>query len=395
MNSTNFFETLPLFENRAHLIAREVFYALPEDWHIVVSDIKHSTKSLEKGNYKGVNFIAASVLMAVLNIAKNNQLPFMFGGDGSSICIPQEYLNLSQKALVTIKKMAKEEFDLELRVGIIPYSFVLQSGHKILIAKYKVSENYNQAFFKGNGMNFAERYLKQNNSANHFDLPDHSDDIEADLSGIECRWDSVPSPHGETLALLIKVNADTSSERDSLYMEIVNKIHEIYGDKDIHHPLSLEELNLSYNINKLKYEAKAKTYTSGLFKRISFLIKIIFENFLGDYFMKTNSKAANVNWGNYKKDLIENSHFFGFNDMINMVCSGNEKQRNLLVQYLDFLHKDNKVIYGLHVANSALITCLIFEREKNHIHFVDADLGGYAKACKQLKKQALDLGLNL
>jgi hypothetical protein len=395
MKQTNFYEDMIATDDLSHLMKGKSYEMLPRDWLVVVSDVKQSTKALEKGNYQGVNFIAASVLMAVFNIAKPNQLPFMFGGDGSSVCIPSDLKIAVSKALANIRSLAKKEFGLELRVAIIPYSIIEESSHEILVGKHKVSDDYCQAFFMGDGLNFAETLLKKDVEKHLYDIDKFTDYSECDLSGLECRWNAVPSPHGETLAILIKVIVDDFDLRNDLYDQIINKIHNVYGEKDLHHPLNTQGLNLSYNLKKLSFEAKARTNGKGFFDKLKYYAQMYFENLLGSYLMSKDSKLANINWGQYKDDLIANSHFFGFNDMVNMVCSGTKDQRDILTKYLDKLLADKKIIYGIHVADAALVTCLIFEREKNHIHFVDADLGGYANACKQLKKQASDLDLNI
>jgi len=45
-----------------------------------------------------------------------------------------------------------------------------------------------------------------------------------------------------------------------------------------------------------------------------------------------------------------------------------------------------EIVYGLHRADSALMTCLVFSLEKaEHIHFVDGSDGGFTSAAKNLK----------
>jgi hypothetical protein len=392
--SNQFYEDMPAIRDLARVMDIESYAEMPADWLVVVSDVEASTQALEEGNYKGVNFVASSILMAVLNIVKPLHLPFMFGGDGSSICIPTEFKNASYQAIKFLQKTAADEFGLNLRVAIIPYAKVKKGGYEILVAKYQVSANYYQAFFKGEGLSFAEKLLKNADLSDFENQMGLSDD-DINLDGLECRWNSVPSPHGETIALLVKVIGDNQKERSALYNQVLEKIHEIYGEKEHHHPLSLAGLNLSYNLKNLRFETRLKTSGKSFFTSIKFYIKILFENALGKYLMSHESTLADVNWGQYKNDLLDNAHFLGFNDMINMVLSGTENQRLALVEYLDRLKSTNKLFYGVHVSQAALVTCLIFEREKHHIHFVDADLGGYANACKQLKKQVVESSVDL
>jgi hypothetical protein len=41
----------------------------------------------------------------------------------------------------------------------------------------------------------------------------------------------------------------------------------------------------------------------------------------------------------------------------------------------------------MHVARSAIMTCLIEERQGAHFHFVDGSGGGYAAAAAAMKKR--------
>jgi len=47
--------------------------------------------------------------------------------------------------------------------------------------------------------------------------------------------------------------------------------------------------------------------------------------------------------------------------------------------------------YGIHLADTAMITCMVFQYHRDHIHFVDGSGGGYVSAAKQLKKRLQSL----
>ena len=66
------------------------FQDIPNDWHIIVTDIRGSTKAVQSGLQNEVNLIATGSIIAALNIARDAQtdIPFFFGGDGATLLVP-------------------------------------------------------------------------------------------------------------------------------------------------------------------------------------------------------------------------------------------------------------------------------------------------------------------
>jgi hypothetical protein len=85
---------------------------------------------------------------------------------------------------------------------------------------------------------------------------------------------------------------------------------------------------------------------------------------------------------------VLNTDFRKFDGSLRLVLSGTAAQRGELAAYLDGLRDAGSVAYGMHVARSALMTCLIEERQGAHFHFVDASGGGYAAAAAAMKRSA-------
>ena len=91
-NNDLFYSRLPINEiPLSELLAEEhLFYKIPSDWHVVITDVKNSTKAIEQGVHETVNLLATGSIVAVLNIAykKHISIPFFFGGDGASFILP-------------------------------------------------------------------------------------------------------------------------------------------------------------------------------------------------------------------------------------------------------------------------------------------------------------------
>ena len=109
----------------------------------------------------------------------------------------------------------------------------------------------------------------------------------------------------------------------------------------------------------------------------------MFENFLGLVLTKYSIGL----WGNYKNRIIKTTDTEKFDDMLRMVITTTKKQSLKLENYLQKEYENNNLVYGIHKSNSALMTCLIFQRHGKHIHFVDSSNGGYALASKELKNR--------
>jgi hypothetical protein len=125
-----------------------------------VADVRHSTQAIEKGLYKAVNIIGASVIIGVLNLAKPTAVPFVFGGDGAILCLPPHLAAVVPDTLRTVRSLARQVYGLDLRVGLIPVQAIQQAGYEVRVARLRVSDYYVQAAFTGGGLTYAETLLK-------------------------------------------------------------------------------------------------------------------------------------------------------------------------------------------------------------------------------------------
>src|SRR5512140_1532153 len=81
MTGTLFYAQLPLLTEFEDVGRQESYTPLPDDWHVVMCDVRNSTGAVEAGCYKNVNTLGAAVITAVLNAAGDTDIPFMFEGD--------------------------------------------------------------------------------------------------------------------------------------------------------------------------------------------------------------------------------------------------------------------------------------------------------------------------
>jgi hypothetical protein len=113
--------------------------------------------------------------------------------------------------------------------------------------------------------------------------------------------------------------------------------------------------------------------------------------FTGKLLIRLKLKTRNTDWGRYKTELAENTDYRKFSDIFRQVLSGNEVQRVELEKYLADLYGKGLLVYGMHAAPTALLTCLIFSYNGAHMHLVDGGNGGYALAAAALKERLKNL----
>ena len=387
MGTENFYQDLPAIDHFADLSDPSVYHPLPQDWSVAVSDVKDSTGMIGKGKYKQVNLIGASTIMAILNVKKSFSLPFIFGGDGAAVCIPDPMVQQVKEALLSVKDMAADLYGIELRIGIVPVSFIRESGHEVLVAKSRLSPTHTQAAFSGGGLQFAEECLKDAAFAPTFAIDPAVVESKGDVTGLECRWQNIPSAHDEIVSLIVQARGTSNEERNAVYREVLAMIDSVYGDETKCHPVQERFLTMSMRERELMGESGIRSYRKGRLYRLRYWFSVRWNVLLGKMLMAFSIRTKNTEWGSYKQRLIKNTDFKKFDDKIRQVLSGSVKQRERLNAFLQKRYEEGVLVFGIHVASNALVTCLLFNYSDSHIHLVDSDDGGYASAAMKMKEQ--------
>jgi len=388
MDTETFYADLPLLDNFLDVTESRSFKSVPSDWYVVITDIVGSTQAIESGRYKAVNLIGSCSIVAVLNIAGKLKIPFIFGGDGAAILIPPSLFVKTKRALLATRYRAKTEFGMDLRVGAVPVSDLIRANYKVKVAKLKVSENYYQAAFAGEGLTYATDLVKHPEMGNLYNYDEDPElSIKVDFSGLECRWQDIPSKHSETVSLIVKAMSEDSETNNKIYREVIKKIQSIYGREDILHPIAKKYLRLAFGYKFLKAETRLRAKGNDFWQKLFYFQKIRVENILGWFLMTFKIQLQDVDWGTYKETVIAATDYKKFDDMLRMVISGNRVQREKLSRYLEKNYRNGRLVYGLHTSDRVLMTCLVFERNGRQVHFVDGADGGYAVAAKEMKQR--------
>ena len=380
----SFYSAIRPVDDFESLVRPESYTPLPDDWSLVVADIVDSTGAIEAGEYKAVNTVGVSVIAATVNALRPIEIPYIFGGDGALVCIPGHAGPTVAPAVGSTIAMARQSFGLELRAAIVPVAYLRGSGHDVLVARHRVSPHYVQCALHGGGAEVAERGLKDGDLPEPFLVaPDPS--LDADYSGLECRWGEIPSPRGETVAVIIDAAGESGRSLEA-YGPIMDRIRSIYGDAERCRPVTDGGLRVSLAGSILGNESRLKNWKDRPLVRLGHALRLRIQVMVGWVLLRFGVRRGDVDWGTYKADLVSNTDFRKFDGSLRLVLAGGAAQREELEEYLSDLQRRGQVAYGIHVARSALMTCLIEQRQSAHFHFVDASGGGYAAAARALKK---------
>lgn len=379
--SLNFYSNLPLLHGFKNVFNASSYTELPNDWWVVVTDIKASTQAIEQGRYRDINSLGGCTVAAMLNAVKPTTIPYVFGGDGATFCIPPETVEAVKIALRGCMQLSAESFGLELRAALLPYE-VVKPQAPILLARFAKSDDLHQAIFVGGGLSEAERLVKQD-SAWHVHQQDG--EAKADLTGFQCRWNKIASPQEVTVSLLVRALNPDIDQQLSLYLQLMQKMQDYFGTEQQQHPLSLNGLQLMFDKSSLAAESKARAFSP---KGRSFLLnlwELRVQNLLGVIFMKLKLTLGKAKWGRYKEDTLLNSDYRKLDDTFRSVFAAKKTALAKFESWLKNQEEAGELLYGMHISDAAQLTCLISQTGVKHVHFVDGCDGGYALAAKALK----------
>jgi hypothetical protein len=376
----DFYARLPATDRFSDLADPARYAPVPADWHVVLTDVVGSTEAVRAGRYRDVNYVGAASIAAVLNASGRADVPFVFGGDGATLVVPPELLAASAGALAALRVHAAERLGLTLRAGVVPVVEVHAAGHRLDVARLQVAPGYAQALIAGGGLGWAEGRVKDPATAPRYAVaaaPDEAADLYA---GLECRWRDVPSPNGETVALLVEAVGPGAAD---VYRAVLGTLDALYGAGDAPHPVTLRGLRLSTDPRRFGPEARLRRPGRGARYRAELWAR----NLLGRTLIRLGQRTAETDWAAYPGLVREATDYRKFDGVLRMVLAGSPEQRRRLEAFLEAEYRAGRLAYGLHVSDRAVLTCLVYERMGQQVHFVDGAGGGYTAAAVFFKRR--------
>lgn len=381
-HSVCFYSDLPAVQNYFDVTDQAAFFAAPDDWTVVVADIVGSTKAVAEGRYRTVNMIGAACITAALGVFSETVIAYVFGGDGATLLIPPSAVDAVCGALGALQSRSKRVFGMELRVGAVPVADIRARGRDVRVAKLALSPGNDLALFSGGGFSLADGLVKSAETGPKYAVPANDRQDLLDISNLSCRWQRLKPGAGTMIALLVAAQGSTQAIRNENYAIALRRIQDVIGDPISHAPANDRSLTFVWPPRGTRLEALMVDGRTRIGRICHILMQAAFQ-WAGH---KYGKKFGDYNAPAYKEELKRNTDFQQFDDMIRFVLDCGDEDVLALRRTLGELEERNLIVYGLHTARRGLMTCLVFDlKTSRHIHFVDADEGGFTLAARELK----------
>ena len=378
MASTDFYQQLPGFRDFAGITDDGNFRAAPRDWKVIITDVKDSTGAIEAGRYKDVNTIGAASIVAAHNALGRLEFPYVFGGDGAALLIPPEYEAQTAEQLLALQQLARGQFGLELRAGLVGVDELLAEGAAVDVAKFVLVEGRSVAIFRGGGLSLAETKVKASEEA--YALKDEGSGT-CDLHRLSCRWRPIPPQRGRALSLLVAARGD---DPVSSYAQVLDALAGILdGRLDQANPIHLPQMSYHSVAECYRHEKRmhASAWSFAFLRRLTEIVCAVLVFRFGVHPLVFSPRR-------YATSMAAHSDYRKFDDMLRMILDCSPEQIARIRACLEELHRGGRIYYGLHESDHALMTCFVDGlTDGEHVHFVDGGDGGYALAAKGLKAQ--------
>jgi len=384
----SFYRDLEPFQRFADFAEIADYAPVPEDWTVMVADVRGSTRAIEEGRYKDVNMIGAAAITAVLNVSGEIEVPFVFGGDGAVIAVPPSVAEPARRALIALAAFSEVQFGLELRVGAVPVGDLREQRADVRIRKLQLSPGNFLAMFAGDGVELAETLLKNEPADPRYVLQSSGDD-EPDLEGLSCRWEPLTPRGGRMMTLMVRGTSGNPLIERVLLRRIMDEITSVLGgDSQAAAPANTHSMRFRWPPRGLSQEARATAGEGGFLKRYA---AIFVQSLIEFWCERFDRKAGDYDAPRYRAELRANTDYRKYDGMLRMVLDVTDAQAGAIEAFLEEIYRKGDLVYGTFVTDRALMTCLVFSLAKSeHVHFVDGANGGFAVAAKGFKKRLLE-----
>jgi len=386
VSAEDFYSELPSFSDFSTVGVLDEYRPVPDDWYVLAADIVRSTDAVAAGRYKDVNMLGAAVIAGVLNSVGRDRVPFMFGGDGATLVVPAQDLAAAKMALAGVVDLARQVMEMELRAAAIPVSFLRERGGDIRLRKYQLSPGNHLAMILGDGLALADRILKDPEEVTPFAISSDGAALPP-LEGLSCRWEPLPAQEGHIVSLILKPAGGRTLP------EVMQDVAAKLG----YNPLSDDKTVRLAEGDRLKFRfpprgLRTEVLLGNAKTRLHGWALTLFESVVFVFCHSTGWRFGPFDPKRYFKELGLNTDHRKVGDSLQLVLDLSPEKLASLETYLNQAYAVGELIYGMHVSDTALMTCFVEDiGNSHHIHFVDGADGGFSVAAAAFKKRQADL----
>jgi hypothetical protein len=376
----SFYNELPVFREFERFTESAYYRSLPPEWVVYVTDVVNSTQAIAAGKYKEVNLIGAASITLCINLLGELRFPFVFGGDGASLCIPSALCAQVDAELGSLIRLAADNFGLQLRVARIPIAEIEAAGSKVEVARFELEAGNTLAFFRGGGMELADHLAKTRYQ--DYAVPASAVAVE-ELAGLSCRWSPIPARKGCVLSILVKARQGRPQD---LYVALLQELREVMGESlETANPGVLSHARYTSFWTALRQERSyhRSLFSAGFLKRCIEIVLAIIIFRHGINVAKNSFDSVH-----YVRNVSLHSDYRKYDDMLRLVLDCSEDQADGIESVLERTRVAGDIFYGIYRSDEALMTCFVQTmQDGGHLHFIDGGSGGLAMAAQQLKAQ--------
>ncbi|MEM7319584.1 MAG: DUF3095 domain-containing protein [Pseudomonadota bacterium] len=376
IRTADFYANIPVTRDFVRLTDARNFHQVPDDWIVLITDVVSSTKEIEQGRYKTINMVGASVIAAVKNAVDISSFPYVFGGDGASLALPDTYLDLVSDVAARVRRWAKDEFDVDLRAGCAHVSEIGSAGHSVKVARFAPSDKVDFAVFSGGGVKWLERKIKSGDLS----LEMAESGQHPDLNGLSCRWSNLKSRNGKVVSLVIEpAGEDTDKAFFDVARSVIQKVDKV---PNAGNPIPAEGPGVQYPPPGMALEARASRAGRNYWAQLA---GISVQNLFAWALFRTGLSIAGFDPIHYQRQTGLNSDHRKFEDGLKMTFDCDGDTLDWLEDFLGRAKAAGTIRYGINVQSEAFLTCIVVSpMQDDHVHFVDGADGGYAVASKAM-----------
>lgn len=373
----NFYDGLPRETSFDHLTDLGRYTPLPDDWQIGVADIVNSTGEVAAGRYKTVNMVGAAVISAVMNALDGQPFPFVFGGDGAGFAIGPYDAAAAQQALAAVAVWARAEFDIGMRVALVPVADARAAGHDVQVARFQASPGADYAMFAGGGLLWAETEMKRQR---YVVAPAAAGTIP-DLTGLSCRWAHMKARNGKVLSLVVAAMPEAdAADVAEVYKQVIDVAQCLDRGG---HPAPQVGMVSRWPPAGATLEAHAARGSGSLGAARR---KALFESLVAWVLIRTGLRIGGFDARRYARVVADNADFRKLDDGLKMTLDCDAKTQTRLQAVLTAAADRGIVRFGMATQDEAMMTCIVPSiLTDDHLHFIDGAAGGYTQAAAQMK----------